>query len=519
MLLFLKRYKILFSIFFIISCDLTYFQENDINGASINTSLSVPVGEINFNIDDMVNELSKNANIKANAENIPTFIYVDTLNSQRVEEFLEINNQNFSEIITPPITNNLSGAIPFTVNRDQDLNFNIDLDYNRELDSLYISEGQMVLTIESTFSNFRVNFDLTVPSLIDSAGNVLTISGSFEAPSAPSFTYNQNLANFIGDFSSPNNLSGGILQAHIDYEIIVSPMSEIMAGDRIDLNINIQDLGFNSFFGRVGTENLEINDVSVSVDFFSSFGTEGSINFGSPSIKVIADNSFGFPLGLNLQNIQTQKEGAQPINLDGAVTNSLSNIKAPRVNQYGTVIRSEILLNTQNSNIDSLLNSKPDEFLVRLTAMPNPANALPQYNFIDKESKLDIFIEINIPLDISLNNLQVKDTTSFSTDLDLEELKNLKLILLSENTMPVGGRIGINFLDSLNNTLLTIEPKDIIIAPSIGSNGRVTKSTNKMTEIPLTEEDVKNIEKTTSIETIFTIKTTNTESGTTVKFF
>ena len=525
MFLFLKKNKLLVTILFtlfISKCDLSYFQDSDsINDAYINAPLSFPVGKNEYYIRDLVESISGSVTIITSPENIPTIIYADTLSAERAEEFLNLDNQIFQETLVPPITNNLSGTIPITIIQNENLNFDLDLSNNKRIDSLNIKSGEIILNINSTF-NFRVNFDLIIPSLMDPSGNVLSISGTFHAPDNPNFTRTQNLANFKGHFFSTNTITGGNLQAHINYQIVIDAMSEIRNGDRIDLTMRLENLKFNSFFGNVGTKSLRIKNFIFSADnFLASFGANiNGINFGDPSIKLILNNSFGFPIGIDFQNIISQNSSTtgESINLQGEITNNVSVINAPRVNQYGHSITSEIILNNQNSNISELINSKND-FFISLLAMPNPETALAQYNFVDEESELNILIERNIPFDMSINNLTITDTINFTNGQDIEGLKNLKLLLFSKNSMPVSGQIGVNFLDSLNNLTLSIDSMTVFSAPNIGANGKVTNSANKTSEYLFTKEEIKYIQKSTNIEAFFTIKTPNAENNQTIKFF
>ena len=102
-------------------------------------------------------------------------------------------------------------------------------------------------------------------------------------------------------------------------------------------------------------------------------------------------------------------------------------------------------------------------------------------------------------LEGSLKNFVFQDTILFKFQ-EVEELQSLGLKLFFKNGFPIETKVQVYFADSLGYVLDSLLQDNVILASAqIGSNGRVTSSTEKNTEIIYPEEKILRLKKVRKI--------------------
>src|SRR5690606_20292213 len=76
----------------------------------------------------------------------------------------------------------------------------------------------------------------------------------------------------------------------------------INATDRLDCSFDMSNLGFRGLFGNIGTRLLPLKKDSINVDIFGD-GSGGKIELLSPAVRLDVKNSFGLPVGFDIQSI------------------------------------------------------------------------------------------------------------------------------------------------------------------------------------------------------------------------
>lgn len=515
-----KNFLVLLVIVGLVSaCNLSYFEDAEFGDFVWDPSLAVPIGEITYTIDELFDELNDaGAQVGVNDENIVTISYTESLQSQTASAFLSILDQNFSGRLEAGVDINNPG-VSTTVTVSQRFEYDISQRNQEEYDSIEFSSGQVDLTITSEL-DADINFSMRLFSLENkTSDNPMTFTGVL-SPSSPVFNGNRALSNFDGEFSKDANgdPESNKVVVELEYEIMVEPGSQVNSDDAVSFDVSLSNAQFRTVFGDVGTQGLDVNFQVVNLDFFRDFDA-GGITFTDPVFNFVFENGFGFPLGIDFKNITAIGNEGQIVPLTGTATDAPTIVDAPLVDDIGTVETSNFVLNSSNSNIADLLSAQPRKVIMEVNAETNPDTGPSQYNFVDTNSLLDISIQVDLPMIVNINNLVAEESLDFNNGTDLEEAKKMILRVITENELPLGGNIELQFQDAANNVVFTVSERPVFAAAPIASGDRTTDIATTSVDIEFSNEDIRAIENATKIRVLVRLATTDAASGNSVKFF
>lgn len=499
------------------SCDLKYFESTEFGDIIFDPSLAIPVGTITYTVAELFEELNEGgAVIAPNAEDVVTLTYTETLQSQSASGFLTVLDQSFVSSLASG-TNLSNPPVATTISVSQLFQFDLSQTADEAYDSILFSAGSFDFTASSDIGA-DVDFTASFLSLEDASGQIV-LSGSL--PSGGSaFSQSTSLVNGKGLFNldDQGNASASKFLVRLEYNINVSPTNTITDAQRVSFNIGINNTTFQTVYGNVGNQSLNVGQQDINLDFFSTFDN-GNITFADPTVRFIFDNSFGFPLGIDFQQITAVSGSGTNIVLQGVVADNLQIVNAPSINQQGDVVRTQIEINASNSNIADLLSSKPTRFLVNVSAESNPSSAPSVYNFIDIVNILDASVEIEIPLELNINGLQAEEVTNFTNGDNLADATRLLFRVIAENELPLGGQVELQFRDASGDVIYTVDDRPAFTAASVGVDGRTNEVAMSTVDILIPEEGIRIIENAASINVVATITTTDAQSGAAVKLF
>lgn len=501
----------------LVACNVQYFDKAKFGDLVFDPSIAVVFGELNYTVDELFEQLNDaNAGITSNDDGVITVVYTEQLQSQSAQEFLEVPDQGFgsslaggTNLSNPPVTQVI------TVN--ETYAFNLSQNGAEEYDSIYFQSGSFEFSVSSDF-NANIDFVATFTSL-ETSDAPLVMSGRL-TPGNNSFSETESLTNYKGFFHLDENgdPASNKFVVDITYDIEVTPTSSISATDRVEFNVAMINTKFDAVYGYVDNQELEVSFELVNFDFFQQFGT-GGITFADPRVGFVFNNSFGFPLGVDFQQITAINAEGQSLSLQGDIINQLNTVDGPELIDEGAVKETIIELNNTNSNIADLLSLQPETVVVDVVAYSNPNGVPFQYNFINDQSLLDIGVDIEIPFDMTIDGLQVEEDMPFSPPENMDQAKRLMLRLASENFIPLSGSVEVQFLNGSNSILHSIDQQAIFNAAEVGSDGRTSQAATGTTDFILEEEDIKSIQNAESIRLLITLSTTDADQGANVKLF
>ena len=275
------------------------------------------------------------------------------------------------------------------------------------------------------------------------------------------------------------------------------------------INLTMNDFSMGTGFQQTaiiepGTFDLNLHDIMSHIT--------GNFLVSNPSIIFSYTNSFSDSLKVNFNMTGKKKDSSLDLNLVPF------NLKLPNLPVQQEVTGSYII-DKSNSNLP-LLISLPPEFVdysgtVIMTTSPKSGQSS---NYALAPNHLTGSLEIDVPLELRINNLQFTDTVdNFMKDnsngkdnpVKPENFQLLRLKTSAINGFPLGVSLKMSLYDSSTNSIKsTVEAKDILEPAAVDSNGKATNPTETSTSIEMTNTFFSNVNKADKIIFSFTLNST-----------
>lgn len=460
-------------------CNAGELDFDDIKTPNLTSDNSIVVGQTTYTIKELIEKLEDpSIEVTEDNTNLLSIAYRDTLTFNdylTVVQLEDISNPGVIDASLTPIAG--APADVDVVIPTQDLSFEYSSPNNEELDSVKYSAGTITLDIQNGYAT-AIEYELTLTDVVDvSTGNAMVLSGTL--PANGNDNVNQSLVGHktVINYDGTNNLFSG----QFDGVLKVKTGDFINGTEFINYTLTITGADFSEIFGWFGNKNIDIESKTIAVDFFEGI-SENSIEFGDPQINFFIDNSFGVPMGLNLDALSASNAGGTNVNLSGDVTTTAQTVRAPSTSQVGSIQSSIITVDKNNSNLPDLLSISPNQFDINVSATANHNNDsnTGDRNFVSSNSTVQVVTEINLPLNLKLQNL----TRNFYTGIegfDFEEADTIRLILTSVNQMPIEGTINMQFLAADSSVLFEYTDISLLQSPEVPVSGKI--------EEPVTQKD------------------------------
>jgi len=503
----------------ITSCDISYF-DNEID-VKWSGDLNMPIGQINYTLLDLFQELdindinedtagnlsfnfnesisgSENTNYNVIVEDISTIVEIKSPLTPAVFEEAGVSSPHtiVNSEIAPGIPNPLLGPQNISKQKIE------KLELNRNLTGASFNGGELTLNIISTFS-VDVNITIEIPSLISKSEN--TTYKTTQIVKDTEIQLKISLDNYNVDFThdgvnfeqATNNIVIDV-RADIDFKL----GDIVKDDDEISLFANLIGAETEVIYGDFKQESFSFSSQSFPIDFFNNFG-QGAVRFANPEMKIKATNGYGFPVGINLSNIKAKnKTSSLNLRYDGD-QNQENTIIIDGIETYSssaTPVITEIIIDKTNSNFSDLVSLKPSEIIIDVIGSANPINKLPNLNFFASiNSGFQAELEIEIPLEVKFENIELTRSIEFNNDEDTENIVDFILVLNTENSIPLSGNLEIIFLN--NGVDLNVTKSFIAFdAADIDSNGKSNGYKTASTEVTFSENDLEKIKMATEID-------------------
>ena len=319
----------------------------------------------------------------------------------------------------------------------------------------------------------------------------------------------------------------------VNYEVGIKSSGQMvtfdLTGDDVSFTYSVEDVDFYYVEGWLGQKVVDVEDEEFDFsedidDFYEKFS--GEIRLTNPMVRLAYENSFGVPVRLNFNMTGYGDEG-ETVVLNPPVIDFL----APS-DTLQPAFEGSAEVNRDNSGIVDLIALPPQRIDFSGSANANPGGT-PATNFVKNTSYFLANLEVDIPLELQINNLEFTDTIPLplffrnirvlkSSESDpgdenyvLDKLVNGYLDFTVENGFPLDLRFDFIFWDNVKDTLLH-EFNDIVImepapvnAEGIVPAGQKTVSTG---EIDLTTEVIEKIKKANQV--IVRARLSTSEGGT-----
>lgn len=377
-----------------------------------------------------------------------------------------------------------------------------------KIKEMSVITGKVDYTISSTCT-YNTNLTIQFPT-IDDGGTPLTesiplnalqdLSGQIDIAGV--------VADFTGDAEQPYN--------RLPMIFTITPSGTISdTPGNVNVEVLLSEPEYDYIVGYFGQQSELSDSETLETGLEDLTGKiSGDFELSNPIITVNYSNSFGIPLRVNI-NAAGRKPGENDVSLDRAPEDLLypGSVTGQRD------VEGSFVINKTNSEIVSLVSMLPEEIIFSGSATSNPDGESSTDNIIFGDSRFMADIEVEVPMEFSINNLQLKDTVdNFFLAEDGEEslldmLSDLELRMHIDNGFPLGGSITLELFDSIAGTPLSSISTDTFFDPAeVDANGRVTTSTEKSTVIEMTEAFIDDASVADKIIITFTLFTSGNGS-------
>lgn len=490
-----------------------------IAGGVWNPKLAVPIGYSEFSVADILAKNDSTNLIITSELGELSLAYSDSISSFEVTEILNLTDQSFSYSL-PFADLGISGntSLPSGIEFPSSSNTAIPFTFpnGEALYELNLENGEFTISLTTSLQH-DVTFNLTFP---DIKKNGVALQKTI-------------VSNYLG--TTPHTTSASIDLSHTSFDLtaggsstnalrvaiattITGTGNPLSNSENNTFDFSFQNLKFLSATGYFGQQDIALDSDSIVFDLFKNTNA-GFVQLNNPKLKFTVKNSFGIPIQLDISNLSAVNTNT------GVVTHfnnsALSNISINAPSTMGMTSTTDIPeINSSNTtNLNTLVNTLPKYLNYAIHAVTNP-NGQTTPNFITKDSKMTVYANLELPLEGHAYTVNLSDTLPFNFSETEESIESVMFRLNATNGFPIGFKAQVAFVDENYHVLGTLFENEeaVIISAPVDLNGKVTSSTNKITDIILPRAKLNMLNQARYI--IISGKIASTEpQGTNVKIF
>lgn len=392
---------------------------------------------------------------------------------------------------------------------------------SEEIHTIFFNSGILDVHLETTLRH-DMTVTLTFPDFLDQNNNPLTrTSGvTFSGTIPQTLDLQVNLDEINSDFT---NNGTTVNQTRVQVQASVMGTGQPVTGlETFSMDFSSNNLMFHELTGYLGQQPVISQIDSVLLKIYKN-STQGNFELVNPTVDFIIDNSFGIPLQLNLNELKTIETNT---GTELPILNFPTAIDVAAPAQIGQTATTNFQLNSSNtSNLSSVISPTPKYFYYDIDGLTNPDGPVPPLNFVDENSKCDIKVEVNMPLEGYAYGFFVSDTIDFSFDdfssSETDMIDYIMFRLIVNNGFPVNLGTQISALDANGNVLFTLfnQPEDIVVGAPVDAAGRVTTAEKKITDITLNEAQIAMMDQIAKLIIYGEASTTDSDTQEIVKFY
>ena len=322
---------------------------------------------------------------------------------------------------------------------------------NDRLDSMLIKAGTLQIDL---LSEFRHTGFLTISSehILDEQGNpfvttilISDLSGNFQ---------DQQIFDLDGFFVSTDHVVEGdstLTFIVIDFDLaLIYSGNTIEVGEECEIDMSFLDTDFNTVYGFIEEREVLSDSGEIEIPLYNENPDFANIIFANPGINLYVSNSIGISLELELDNmIATSSIDGSTMELTFNGINPFE-IGAPKIDQIGESVDTEIKINNTTSNIFDLLASAPSNISYDIVGR-TLNKSIADEHFIQDQSELELELEFLLPLNLKTSGYALSDTIDFDLfgedGIDPEMVKFLQVNLDTDNGLPIEFGVQLYFTD------------------------------------------------------------------------
>lgn len=438
-------------------------------------NLNAPLIYSDLGIEDLIPD----SLMEVNADNSINLVFDETLFSYGLDSVLGLADSTLkdsfyaiSSTTIPP------GGTIFTNVDNNKLNIT-----DVELTQIVLKQGFLDYSITSNimdttivtytvttgfFGALPIEFVVTVPPAV--YGSTVTTTGTLDL-SGGTLNLTGILNNTVNTYQTKfvAKTAPGLTGVNLDGLLSSPPFPS-----KVVLEANFRDMVPSYVRGYFG--NLESNTPLESQAFtFLNSLNEATLDLSAINTTFYISNGLGADARFRIDTLMAYKTSTNTsVLLNHSIIGQDVNInRAMDMGWYAEPYKYDVDINSSNSNIESFVELLPDVLKYKLGVELNPlGNVSGHTDFIYENSRVEVGMNVNIPLNLIASQIKLSDTLDFDLDQydqngkilkgrmrfnvsnELPLKATLKVQMLDENDMVIGNLISSTAING-NNTSTT----------------------------------------------------------------
>lgn len=454
------------------SCDYSYFEIDELPDYHYSPVFAFPLVNSALSIADFAPDDDDDL-IEVGDDQLISLVYSDRIISASGVQFYTLPNaQHPANFSASPSGKNTLETFTRT--------FSFETGHADELDSIVFRQG--IFSVQVTAAGlaadgYQAAISITIPGSYNKAGEPFSMVVNANG------TAQKSLVGYTIPFYSAGTQHN---RFDVHYQVVFSGQGNPANAPYIfNINQHMGSMQLEKMFGVLATRILDLPGMGIDIGIFSS-GFEGEISFEDPKLRLVAANSFGFPITVTANELYFDHEN-QSVEITGYP--NPWTIQWPGINQQGQQVLTSVLLNKGNSNIYESVQIYPETIFSSFLAELNPGN---NRGFVLENSRLDVSVELELPLYGAASGFSLKDTIEFSRNDSITEIEWIELVVDVVNGLPLDLFIQLGFADENYNVGMElfegVNDFNLVASAQVDANGNVLSPERKNTRIFLNEQ-------------------------------
>jgi hypothetical protein len=518
----LRKLLVFLSFIVLTACLKDNFKFKKLSNSFWEPDVAMPLVNSSLSLENILKISSANDNFSIGADNFVTLVYRGNIFSVTAQEAITIPDPpaplQASFSLSAPQAAGFNALPAGTIDTLPVVTNVLAFDLSpHTLDSMILKGGILA---------FNLSFDLPVQGTVNLSfpgikrngvpltGTLNLIASSPGSPSTGSLSFDLTGARV-------NLNSGPTPGIEIEQQIILTKSLgiNVTPSNQINYSATYTQLKFSKLFGFFDFSQAQLAPYqdTVAITLFDNVFGNNAFQFTNPSIGVTITNSFGILIVGEMQVFKTYAPLHNPTNVNVVFPFNPINIPAPSISQIGQSASISYQLDNQNSNVNQAMAISPRYLIYKLRNLPVP----PQVNqyFVCDTSRFKVDLDLNLPLQGSVNRLVFQDTIPFEFQ-DVEELQELLIKAFVVNEFPLEARMQIYFADSLGYIRDSLMNSDqLIIRAAQPTTGAQTIKAQKITEVNYTFDRIRNLKRVKQIYVKAITSSTEASSGKDIRIY
>jgi len=473
---------------------------NDLAGQEWNPALAIPLLYTTVDIYDILKQADQKDIIVINENTgLLALSYEGDIQSFKPADIIVLNDQSDNFNISLPIS-----TIPFSGSYTHSSSSTAAFSTvnGAEINTIVFHAGTFNVDLNTSFAG-NVEMALHIPSLL--------LNGvAFRDTIRPGNGVSLNLSGYTFDLTKGTQGFNELI--FNSQTTITASAGTSVPNPAAGISFSLSGMEFEEVTGDFKQQTVTVDQDSILLKLFGNLEDVGSLKFSNPQIFIRANNSFGFPVRLNMQDIYTYNIiSGDTFKLFIDTNEAYFDITYPPFALKGDSAQSVKTINSKNSSVVKVVSPTPKYLVTNVNAISNPTGA-PAQNFVTRDGFLKMTTELELPLEGNIENYSVRDTFPYEFSENIEEIDSILIRSNIRNGFPIDAWVQVYLTDENYNVLDSLFPsiqENIVLSGELNSKGRVDKSTTKITDVTYSQSRVQNITQAKHTILAGRLKTTN----------